>query len=177
MARSPRIWRILRCKSRCQAAPRATEPTELVDSVADRPTGAARRMVIAEATRSIWRPYAGVGPVRQASSASKPPAARLSRHRAGHLLSLASSRFLAHRARHRRNRRSAELACARRRPFRQPVALVALPPPSPPFPPYSAHDFTFGKSCLALRRRGYALAGVPPWPLPWPCLVGTALAI
>jgi len=64
--------------------------------VADRPTGAARRMVIAEATRSIWRPYVGVGPARQASPASKPPAVRLSRHRAGRLLSLASSCSIAH---------------------------------------------------------------------------------
>ena len=82
-----------------------------------------------------------------------------------------------HPPRHCRRSCSVEITSAHCRSIRQSVVLVAPSPPSPPFPPCSAHDFAFGKPCLALRRRGYALTGVPPWPLPWPCLIGTASAV
>ena len=72
---------------------------------------------------------------------------------------------------------STELTSAHHRSIRQSVTLVATPPPSPPFPPCSAHDFAFGKPRSALRRHGFALAGAPPWPLPWPCFVGAAPAV
>ena len=94
-----------------------------------------------------------------------------------------ASAFLHHSAasehppRHCRRSCSAEITSAHRRSIRQSVVLVAPSPPSPPFPPCSAHDFAFGKPRSALRRHGFALAGAPPWPLPWPCFVGAALAV
>ena len=79
--------------------------------------------------------------------------------------------------RHRRRRRSAELAYAHHRSIRQSVALAAPPQPSPPFPPCNAPICALGEPCLALRHRGYAITGVPPWPLHWSCFFGAAPAV
>ena len=78
---------------------------------------------------------------------------------------------------HRRRICSAELAYAHHSSIRQSVALAALPQPSPPFPPCNAPICALGEPCLALRCRGYTLAGVPPWPLQWPRFFGAAPAV
>ena len=118
-----RIRRSSSTKVRRQALHRATELTESVDSVADRPQALPAAWWPVMAARTIWRPHAGAGPARQALTASKPPAMRLSHHRAGRSLSLASSRSFAHYARHRRRSHSAELARAHRHPSLQSAAL------------------------------------------------------
>ena len=65
-------------KVRRQALHRATEPTESVDSVADRPQALPAAWWPVMAARTIWRPHASAGPASQALTASKPPAMRLS---------------------------------------------------------------------------------------------------
>ena len=114
------------------------------------------------------------------SAALTPPAppapARASffSHFASSLLAVASAVLVLPRRRH--FRRSAEVACARHRCIHQLVALSASPQPSPSFPPCLARDCTLGELLLALRRRRSTLAGVPPWPLPWPYFVGAPQA-
>ena len=94
------------------------------------------------------------------------------------------SGFLLHRSvaaerppRHHCRRRSVKLAYAHHHSIHQSIALVAPPQPSPPFPPCNAPICALGEPCLALRRRGYTLAGVPPCPLQWPCFFGAAPAV
>jgi len=62
---------------RRQALHSSAEPTESVDSVADRPQALPAAWWPVMAARAIWGPHAGAGPARQASTASKPPARAL----------------------------------------------------------------------------------------------------
>ena len=137
-------------------------------SVADRSQALPAAWWPVMAARTIWRPHAGAGPARQASTASKPPGTRLSRHWAGLSLPLAYSRSFAHCARHRRRSRPVELARIHRHPSLQSAALTAPPHPTPPFPPCCAHSRAIGKPCFALRHRGCVSARAPPWPSSWP---------
>ena len=163
-------------KTRCQASPFGSVPTESADSVAD------RLQAMAAAWRRNGRTSPLLCPARprrawarlQHASARPHPSALHFRFASAFLHHSAASE---HPPCHCRRSCSAEITSAHRRSIRQSVALVATPPPSPPFPPCSAHDFAFGKPRLALRCRGFAFAGAPPWPLPWPCFVGAAPAV
>ena len=163
-------------KSRRQARPSRSDETESADSVADRfrpwsPRGAKRGR--ASPALCPARPRQAEARLQHASTRPLLPVPPFS-HFASSLLAVASVVLVLPRRRH--CRRSAELACASHRCIRQLVALSASPQPSPSFPPCLAQDRALGEPLLALHRRGNSLAGVPPWPLPWPYFVGAPQA-
>ena len=145
-------------------------------SVTNRPQALATAWWPVMAARHIWRPYAGVGPARQASTASTTPAMHLSHHRASLSLSLTSLVSFAHRAHHRRRSRSTEPTYAHRGPILQSAALKAPPHSALPFPPCSAHSCAFGKLLFALCHRRCVPVGASPWLPPWPCLLSALRA-
>ena len=176
MARSPRIKSLSNVKTRRQARFWFTERTESKPSVADRfrpwsPRGVKRGR--ASPALCPARPRQAEARLQHASTRPLLPVPPFS-HFTSSLLAVASVVLVLPRRRH--CRRSAELACASHRCIRQLVALSASPQPSPSFPPCLARDCTLGELLLALRRRRSTLAGVPPWPLPWPYFVGAPQA-
>ena len=172
----PRISCYINVKTRHQARLCLTEPTESVDSVADRPTGAARRVVISRghalhlaAVRWRWAHSSGITGQQATSRAFKSPPNRLSAFTC--LLMLHCSR-----ARHCRRDALPSLPKLTAAPFfNQSRPKLRLPLLYPPL--IAASTAIPLVSYVRLAPPQGCLTGVPPWPLLWPCLVGTALAV